>query len=47
VLIVLFLPVCVAVAVAIKLDSPGPVFADVPERVGQGERNSRCTNSVP
>ncbi len=36
VLIVLFLPVCVAVAVAIKLDSPGPVFADVPERVGQG-----------
>jgi lipopolysaccharide/colanic/teichoic acid biosynthesis glycosyltransferase len=24
------------VAIAIKLDSKGPVFADVPERVGQG-----------
>lgn len=31
----LFFPVCVAVAIAIKLDRPGPVFADTPERVGK------------
>lgn len=35
VLLVFFLPVCLMVAIAIKLDSSGPVFADVPERVGQ------------
>ncbi|MFA5136296.1 MAG: sugar transferase [Patescibacteria group bacterium] len=35
-LLPLFLPVCLLVAIAIKLDSKGPVFADVPERVGQG-----------
>lgn len=35
-LLILFFPICIAVAIAIKLDSKGPVFADVPERVGQG-----------
>lgn len=30
-----FLPICVVVAIAIKLDRPGPVFADTPERVGR------------
>lgn len=35
-LLIIFLPVCLAVAIAIKIDSKGPVFADVPERVGQG-----------
>lgn len=35
-LLCLFFPICLLVAVAIKIDSSGPVFADVPERVGQG-----------
>lgn len=35
VLFVAFLPVFIVTAAAIKLTSPGPVFADVPERVGQ------------
>ncbi len=34
-LLVIFLPVITVVAIAIKLDSPGPVFADTPERVGK------------
>lgn len=34
-LIIFFFPVCVMVAIAIKLDSKGPVFADVPKRVGE------------
>ncbi len=32
----LFFPVCLVVAIAIKLDGPGPIFADTPERVGKG-----------
>lgn len=36
--IIIFLPVIISVALAIKLDSPGPVFADTPERVGKGGR---------
>ncbi len=32
---ILFFPICLAVATAIKLDRPGPVFADTPERVGR------------
>ena len=32
---VFFLPICGLVAIAIKLDRPGPIFADTPERVGQ------------
>ncbi len=31
----LFLPLCVIVALAIKMESAGPVFADTPKRVGQ------------
>ncbi|HSW98131.1 MAG TPA: sugar transferase [Candidatus Saccharimonadales bacterium] len=34
-LILLFLPVIIIICIAIKLDSPGPVFADIPERVGK------------
>lgn len=34
-LIIFFAPIIFVVAIAIKLDSPGPVFADTPERVGQ------------
>jgi lipopolysaccharide/colanic/teichoic acid biosynthesis glycosyltransferase len=33
--LILFLPVCILVSIAILLDSEGPIFADVPERVGQ------------
>lgn len=32
----LFVPVAFFTALAIKLDSPGPVLADTPERVGKG-----------
>lgn len=35
-LLVLFLPICVLVAVAIFCDSGWPIFADTPERVGSG-----------
>jgi lipopolysaccharide/colanic/teichoic acid biosynthesis glycosyltransferase len=34
-LIVLFSPIIILVAIAIKLDSKGPIFADTPERVGK------------
>lgn len=34
VLMIIFFPVCILTALAIKLDTPGPVFADTPERVG-------------
>lgn len=37
-LIVIFLPVCIIFAFAIKWDSPGPVFADTPKRVGKNGR---------
>lgn len=34
--IIFFLPICIMVAIAIKLESPnGPVFADTPPRVGR------------
>jgi lipopolysaccharide/colanic/teichoic acid biosynthesis glycosyltransferase len=33
-----FIPVCILAAIAIKLDSPGPIFADTPERVGKNGR---------
>ena len=32
---IIFLPICVLTAVAIKLNSEGPIFADTPERVGK------------
>lgn len=35
-LIVIFSPVMLTIAIAIKLDSNGPVLADTPERVGKG-----------
>lgn len=35
VLLILFLPVIIIVAIAIKLDTPGPIFADTPSRVGK------------
>lgn len=38
VLLTLFAPVCLIVSIAIKLDLKGPIFADVPERVGQNGR---------
>lgn len=34
-LIVLFAPIFIILAIAIKLDSPGPIFADTPQRVGK------------
>ncbi len=37
-LLVLFSPICLLVSIAIKIDSEGPIFADVPERVGQNEK---------
>lgn len=33
---ILFLPICIIAALAIRLDSAGPVFADTPKRVGRG-----------
>jgi len=35
ILLIIFSPICIIVSIAIKLDSEGPIFADVPERVGQ------------
>ncbi len=35
IILTIFFPVCLLSMIAIKLDSKGPVFADVPERVGQ------------
>jgi len=35
ILVIFFLPICMVVAILIKLDSAGPVFADTPERVGR------------
>jgi len=35
VLLTIFSPVCLVTAIAIKLTSPGPVFADTPRRVGK------------
>lgn len=35
VLIIIFLPVIIAISIAIKLDSRGPILADTPQRVGK------------
>jgi len=32
---IVFLPICFVTAIAIKLETPGPVFADTPGRVGR------------
>jgi len=34
-LLILFFPVILIVAIAIKIDSKGPIFADTPERIGR------------
>ncbi len=38
ILIILFSPVYLCTVILIKLDSPGPVLADVPERIGEKGR---------
>lgn len=38
ILLIVFSPVILFTAIAIKLDSPGPVLADTPKRVGKNER---------
>ena len=35
ILIIIFSPIYFVTALIIKLDSPGPIFADVPERIGK------------
>ncbi len=35
ILLIIFFPLSLLIAILIKLDSKGPIFADVPERVGQ------------
>lgn len=37
-LLILFSPFCLIAAVVIKLTSPGPLFADVPERIGRNTK---------
>ena len=34
----LFFPIIVVASVAIKINTPGPVFADIPERVGKDKK---------
>lgn len=34
-LLILFSPICLLVIIAIKMDTKGPIFADVPQRVGR------------
>lgn len=41
VLLVFFLPICILIALTIKLSSRGSLFADVPERVGQNIQSFR------
>lgn len=40
-LIILFSPVCIITAIAIKLNSKGPIVADVPDRVGMHKKPFR------
>ncbi|MEI6532280.1 MAG: sugar transferase [Candidatus Roizmanbacteria bacterium] len=35
ILLIVFAPICILTAIAIIIDSKGPVFADVPDRIGQ------------
>jgi lipopolysaccharide/colanic/teichoic acid biosynthesis glycosyltransferase len=37
ILLIIFSPILIISAIAIKLTSPGPVFADIPQRVGKDE----------
>ena len=34
-LLILFLPLALVISLLIKLDSKGPILADVPERIGE------------
>jgi len=38
ILLIVFAPVFLLVPILIKLDSPGPVFADIPKRVGKDKK---------
>ncbi|MDO8461052.1 MAG: sugar transferase, partial [bacterium] len=38
IILILFLPIIIIVAIAIKIDSTGPILADTPERVGKNGR---------
>lgn len=38
ILLVVFAPVFITAPILIKLDSPGPVFADIPKRVGKNKK---------
>jgi lipopolysaccharide/colanic/teichoic acid biosynthesis glycosyltransferase len=38
ILVLLFLPITVIAAIAIVIDSPGPIFADTPKRIGRDGR---------
>jgi len=33
---IVFFPICLICAIAVQIESPGPVFADTPKRVGKG-----------
>ena len=37
-LLIVFLPIFLLVPILIKLDSPGPAFAKIPQRVGKGKK---------
>ena len=41
ILFIIFLPVCIVAVIAIIVDSRGPIFADVPERVGRHGKTFR------
>ena len=41
ILLIVFAPVFILVPILIKLDSPGPVFADIPMRVGKDKKPFR------
>jgi len=41
IVIVVFSPLLILIPILIKLDSPGPVFADIPVRVGKGRKPFR------
>lgn len=39
--LIVFTPICVATAIAIEIESPGPVLADTPKRVGKNGKEFR------
>lgn len=40
-LLIVFLPIIIATAIAIRLNSKGPILADTPPRIGKNERSFR------